>query len=365
MLASFGVLAGCSAPSPGVRQAADWKSPDFKEPSAKEEEAPPVSTTSAPALTVPAAPTLTERTADLVISNQFTETWVPVRRWCKATGMAEPSWLVSLSRPTFELRSTNGNFVFRPGVQVAEWDGVEVHLGFGPQLIDRQPYLHHLDLTKTVIPLLSGARLHCTGSPPVVVLDPGHGGQDAGAGSALSRCWEKQFTLDWALRLQHLLATNGWQVYLTRTDDREMPLSNRVAFAEERKADLFVSLHFNSAGENLEQAGLETYCLTPEGMPSALTRGYGDDPGRSFPNNAFDAQNLQLAFRVHRNLLAVNGHVDRGVRRARFLGVLRNQQRPAILIEGGYLSNKREARLISEPAYRQKLAEAVARGLLE
>jgi len=65
------------------------------------------------------------------------------------------------------------------------------------------------------------------------------------------------------------------------------------------------------------------------------------------------------------NLLQVNGQHDRGVRRARFLGVLRNQQRPAILIEGGYLSNKREALLISEPAYRQKLAEAVARGILQ
>jgi len=194
-------------------------------------------------------------------------------------------------------------------------------------------------------------------------LDPGHGGQDAGAKSALSRSWEKQFTLDWAQRLQVLLVTNGWQVYLTRTDDREIPLSNRVAFAEERKADLFLSLHFNSAGADFAQAGLETYCLTPAGMPSALTRGYGDDPRLAFPNNAFDAQNLQLAFSVHRNLLQVNGQLDRGVRRARFLGVLRNQQRPAILIEGGYLSNKQEARLISEPAYRQKLAEAVARGL--
>jgi N-acetylmuramoyl-L-alanine amidase len=126
---------------------------------------------------------------------------------------------------------------------------------------------------------------------------------------------------------------------------------------------LFVSLHFNSAAPDNEQAGLETYCLTPTGMPSSLTRGFEDDSTLTFPNNSFDGQNLQLACATHRALLRVNGNHDRGVRRARFPGVLRGQQRPAILIEGGYLSNPREAKLISEPGYRQKLAQAVADGI--
>ena len=127
---------------------------------------------------------------------------------------------------------------------------------------------------------------------------------------------------------------------------------------------MFLSLHFNSSAPNDQQAGLETYCLTPTGMPSTVTRGYDDDPALAFPNNAFDAQNLQLALRVHRALLQVNGRLDRGVRRARYLGVLRGQNRPAILVEGGYLSNPHEARRIADPAYRQKLAEAVARALV-
>ena len=162
-----------------------------------------------------------------------------------------------------------------------------------------------------------------------------------------------------------MLASTGRQVFLTRTNDTDLALSNRVAFADEHQATAFLSLHFNSAAPNEVEAGLETYCLTPAGMPSAVTRGFADDPSLAFPNNAFDAQNLQLALRVHRALLQVNGNHDRGVRRARFLGVLRGQQRPAILVEGGYLSNPHEARLISEPAYRQKLAEAVARALGE
>jgi hypothetical protein len=66
---------------------------------------------------------------------------------------------------------------------------------------------------------------------------------------------------------------------------------------------------------------------------------------------------------VHRALLDVNGRHDRGLRHARYLGVLRGQNRPAILVEGGYLSNSREARLIADPAYREKLAAAVAKAL--
>jgi N-acetylmuramoyl-L-alanine amidase len=100
-------------------------------------------------------------------------------------------------------------------------------------------------------------------------------------------------------------------------------------------------------------------------MPSTITRGYHDDLALAFPNNAFDAENLRVALQVHRALLQVNGRHDRGVRRARYLSVLRGQNRPAILIEGGYLSNPLEARRIADPAYRQKLAEAVAGALAE
>jgi N-acetylmuramoyl-L-alanine amidase len=98
-------------------------------------------------------------------------------------------------------------------------------------------------------------------------------------------------------------------------------------------------------------------------MPSTLTRGFADPWFENLPNNNFDAQNLQLAVRLHSALLRATGIEDRGVRRARFIGVLRGQKRPAILIEAGYLSNPQEARLIEDPAYRQTLAETVAAAL--
>ena len=253
--------------------------------------------------------------------------------------------------------------LIKVGSQSAVWNGLDLRLGFAPQLIDGHPFVHALDVRKNFMPLLDDTLHFRTNS--VLVIDPGHGGTDTGAKSVSEGRFEKEFTLDWARRLQSLLAASGWTVLLTRTNDVNLSLSNRVAFAGRHKADLFLSLHFNSAPPNREQAGLETYCLTPAGMPSNLTRGFPDNPSLIFPNNSFDAENLEFAVRLHRALLKVNGHADRGVRRARFLGVLQGQTRPAVLVEGGYLSNPREARLIAEPAYRQKLAEAVAQALLE
>jgi N-acetylmuramoyl-L-alanine amidase len=267
--------------------------------------------------------------------------------------------------PGYALSTTNGVFALRIGLQSASWDGMEVRLGFAPQMLEGQPVVHTLDLKKTLKPLLCGATLSFPKTNVTIVIDPGHGGDDSGTRSIVGNRCEREFTLDWARRLEAMLTTNGWQVFLTRNNDTHLSLSNRIAFADEHKADLFLSLHFNSAAPNLHEAGLETYCLTPTGMASSVTRNYGDDARLTFPNNAFDAENLVLATCVHRALLQVNGRHDRGVRHARYLSVLRGQNRPAILVEGGYLSNPLEARRIADPTYRQRMAEAVANALLE
>jgi N-acetylmuramoyl-L-alanine amidase len=354
------VLAGCStAPRRNANQVPDWE--DLAAPAAPVKTPPQAAAPPTVSAAQPPAPVAPVAREPLV--SPRTETWVPLGRWCRLNGLPVPTRLSTALPGLYELRSASGVLVLRPGSQVAHWDGLEVRLGFAPRLTGGQLYLHGLDLGKTVWPLLAGGT--AVGGLPgqVLVIDPGHGGGDAGTRSVLGLGNEKEFTLDWARRLQELLGARGWQVFLTRSNDTELALSNRVAFAAAHKADLFLSLHFNSAGDSRAEAGLETYCLTPTGMPSSLTRGYADEAALVLPNNAFDAQNLQLALRVHRALLAVNGHRDRGVRRARFPGVLRGQQRPAILVEAGYLSNPHEARLIADPAYRQQLAEAVATAL--
>ena len=135
------------------------------------------------------------------------------------------------------------------------------------------------------------------------MIDPGHGGNNFGTVSVLDGRFEKEFTLDWAKRLQPLLETNGWKVFLTRTSDVFVTNFDRVTFAETHHADLFISLHFNATEKSDPKAGgLETYCITPTGMPSTLTRDFADPWSEILPNNNFDAQNLQLAVRIQNAL---------------------------------------------------------------
>jgi N-acetylmuramoyl-L-alanine amidase len=350
------LLAGCATDQSGER-VPDWEAQATVTPPTP---APPPAPAPAPILPKPVPP------APLPApTNEVAEAWVPLQQWCKSVGLNAPCQVAVAPSPAYALNTSNGVFVLRIGAQAAYWDGLEFQLGFAPQMVRGQPFVHSLDLKKTLEPLISGAVVSFPGTNRVIVLDPGHGGEDAGTKSVLGDRYEREYTLDWARRLAGLLATNGWQVLLTRTNDVHLSLSNRVAFAEEHKASLFVSLHFNSAGANTREAGLETYCVTPAGMFSSITRGYDDDPAMVFPNNAFDTENVQLAAWVHRALLHVNGRNDRGIRHARYLSVLRAQHRPAILVEGGYLSNPIEARRIADPAYRERMAEAVAKVLTQ
>ena len=287
--------------------------------------------------------------------------WISWSSWSQRQGYGVPQRLLSATN-VYQLKTTGGTLAIIPGSRLAYWNGMENWLGFAPILTNGQIFVHSLDAQKNFQPLLDAPQTSPrTGR--VVVIDPGHGGENTGAKNVLNEHPEKEFTLDWALRLRPLLAAQGWTVWLTRTNDCDVSLSNRVAFAELHQADLFLSLHFNSTSPGQSQAGLETYCLTPTGMTSNLTRGFEDDPALVLPNNAFDAQNLRYAARLHRALVQATGRTDRGVRRARFMGVLRGQNRPAVLLEAGYLSNPQEARLIASADYRRKLAEAVAAAL--
>jgi N-acetylmuramoyl-L-alanine amidase len=288
-------------------------------------------------------------------------TWTSLNRWATENKIGALHRLSDTPVATYAMGSANGTMVLEIGSREATWNGTEIQLGFAPEFIDDQIFVHGLDLQKNLEPLLSGA-------PPafgnrVIVIDPGHGGRETGAKCVLNNHYEKEFTLDWAQRLAPLLEKEGWQVFLTRTEDVEVSLSNRVALAESHHADLFISLHFNSDAPNEKPTGLETYCLTPMGMPSTLTRGWPDVLSQVFPNNAFNDQSLIFAVRLHAVLLRETGLEDRGVCRARFIGVLRGQHRPAVLIEAAYLSNPHEARLIENPEFRQKLARAVADAL--
>jgi N-acetylmuramoyl-L-alanine amidase len=290
-------------------------------------------------------------------------TWVSLDSWAAQHGIGQPRLLSNSPVTAYTLVSSNGVMVLTIGSPELTWNGIEIHLGFDPQIIDGQIFVYGLDLQKNLEPLLCDPPLALPQTNGIIVIDPGHGGMNSGTHSILDGRFEKEFTLDWAMQLAPLLAQEGWQVFLTRTNDVDVSLADRVAFAEAHHADLFISLHFNSLAPEKPPAGIETYCVTPSRMPSTLTRGYADPWFAHFPNNAFDTRNLQLAVRLQGALLHATGMEDRGVCRARFIGALRGQNRPAVLVEAGFLSNPGDARQIETPAFRQKLAEAVAAAL--
>ena len=368
------LLAGCvtppAAPPPEVitETGPVISSPlNWTNPAVMTEPAPPPPKPVRPVVRPVVLPVPTNKPAvvvPVVVSNTGpVTTWTSLNRWAAAHDLGAPRRLAGSPVTTYAISSKNGVMVLGIGSHEATWNGVEISLGFAPEFIDGEVFLHGLDLQKNLEPLLCGPPL-AVGASRTIVIDPGHGGSNLGTHSVLDGRFEKEFTLDWALRLKPLLETNGWTVFLTHTSDVLVSNYDRVTFAEAHHADLFISLHFNAPGDGDKKAnGLETYCVTPTGMPSTITRTFADTWSEILPNNAFDAKNLLLAVRVHSAILHATGMEDRGVRRARFETVLRGQNRPAILVEGGYLSNPAEAKKIESAEYQQKLAEAVAEAL--
>lgn len=310
--------------------------------------------------TSPPPPTVTRLPDAKTTAPAAIKSWAPLDSWARQNGVSAIGPKKVGDTYSYTVRSRAGTMEIVMNSRSAKWNGAKLWLGYAPRLTDRRPHVHSIDLTKNLKPLLKPDTQR-KASNGVIVIDPGHGGGNSGTRSILSSDkFEKEYSLDWARRLKPLLEKKGWRVFLTRDSDISVALNERVAFSERRKADLFVSLHFNSSFPKLDPSGIETYCLTPRGLPSTTVRSGKDDVNSSYPNNGHDAANLNLAARIHRSMLSVTGAVDRGVKRARFMTVLQNQNRPAVLIEAGFLSNPDEARLISSPAYRQKLAEAVA-----
>lgn len=358
LLSALVLLAGCETPAPPPLPLTMVAVPNEVELAPPSPLIAPPPITPAPVIT----PAVSVQSPETSWPSNWVNVWIPLDAWGKYNGLDRYTYVKSNPYATAQFPTTNGAMLLKIGTRVASWNGLDCWLGWPPQVIKGIPCVHWLDARKVLQPLLNPLRLP-NGPERNIVIDPGHGGVDSGTKSAFNSHYEKEYTLDWALRVARLLENSGWKVTLTRDRDKEVPLAERTTIADRAKADIFLSLHFNSGLPNRDLAGLETYCLTPAGMRSSILRTHEDDLSQTYPNNAYDDQNFQLAMKLHAAILSEIGGFDRGVRRARFMGVLRGQTRPAVLIEGGYLSNYNEARKIASPEYRQKLAEAVAGAL--
>jgi len=287
--------------------------------------------------------------------------YVPLANWAGANGLIT-FWL----RRGEEVATTNRTtrLVFDKDSNTAEINGVNVALSF-PLAVDKgAPLIAQFDLDNAVRPLLFPSRYIEPKKITTICLDPGHGGKDTGnrVGGLFGRN-EKAYTLPLALELRDQLTKAGFKVILTRNSDTFVELPARPAIANKAGADLFVSLHFNATPNGInEVAGPETYCITPVGAASSNAQGEGADHGATTANRV-EKQSLLFAYQIQKSLVQNLGVNDRSVRRARF-AVLRDAQMPAILIEGGYMSNPTEGKKIYDAAWRRQMAAAIVKGIL-
>jgi len=240
-------------------------------------------------------------------------------------------------------------------------NGVRSWLCFPVTEKDGQYLVSRIDLSKTLEPQLRPQMIPNLGQFKTVVLDPGHGGYDKGAISGYG-C-EKDFALDVARDIKPLLEAKGIKVKMTRNSDIFVPLELRARIANAAKDSIFVSIHFNATNANPAAQGFEIFSLTPRGAPSTAD----DALALRFMNmeagSPVDAPSLALSMCVHHSVVGHFSEYDRGIKRARF-AVLRLTKIPAILVEGGFLSERGESRLIAQSTWREKLAQSIATGII-
>ena len=226
--------------------------------------------------------------------------------------------------------------------------------------IRRQWAVARVDVETLLAPLFRPSEHLMNLHVGTIVLDPGHGGKDRGSEGQRPSV-EKQLSLDVCRRIRKLLINDSVSVQLTRVDDRFLELSQRSIIAKDMGGDLFVSVHFNSAG-NTNASGVEVYALTAATCRSTSDNGGRKPDTRTYAGHRYNASNALLAKHIHHQLLKATRANDRGLRRARF-AVLREAPCPAILVECGFLSNAAEEDRILSSFYRQRVAEGIAAGI--
>ncbi|HEX9281174.1 MAG TPA: N-acetylmuramoyl-L-alanine amidase [Candidatus Udaeobacter sp.] len=216
------------------------------------------------------------------------------------------------------------------------------------------------DVAKTIEPLVRPHRVPDVGKIQTVVLDPGHGGHDKGQVSRYGA--EKDFALDVARKLRPILQAKGLRVIMTREGDYFVPLEVRAKIANSARNSIFVSIHFNATNDDPNATGFEIFSFTPRGAPSTSDRNVAAGSFNMQPGSSVDAQSVALSACIYHSVLGHLPEYDRGIKRARF-AVLRLTKVPAVLIEGGFLTERGESKLISNKDWRAKLAGAIGIGI--
>ena len=214
-----------------------------------------------------------------------------------------------------------------------------------------------IDLAKLIDPVLRPSYIKTAKRFRTVIIDPGHGGTDPGSVNSYGK--EKDFNLKLAKILVRDLERKGFRVRMTRSTDTFPTLGQRVIYANRINDSIFVSLHFNSFSSNTAK-GIETYALSPQGSGTHNERGIKNDFLRG---NSRDSENIALATAIHASVIKKTQADDRGIKRDRFT-VLAGLTMPAVLVEGGFLSNPQDARKIASTAYLALLSNGITNGIV-
>jgi N-acetylmuramoyl-L-alanine amidase len=225
---------------------------------------------------------------------------------------------------------------------------------------------------RSTVPLLIGVALFLSGCADkhlerIIVVDPGHGGLDPGAIGSTSSTLEKEVALRAGLALRDQLeATGRYQVIMTRDDDWNVPLRDRVRIAHEAQGELFISLHADSLTSRPEVRGASVFILSE--------KAFGDELARWKENRSDILTGIDLAQRDANNhsitlaellVQELNGATRLARRRPAQAGfvVLHSPNIPSVLIELGYLSNSADEEALADDAHIDRLANAVARAV--
>jgi N-acetylmuramoyl-L-alanine amidase len=260
---------------------------------------------------------------------------------------------------TVSLRSERRTIRAQAGTSELSINGVRFFTDFPLLNGSNEDLISVMDISKIIEPVLRPSRIQKAQKIETVVLDPGHGGADNGASSSWGS--EKIFTLDVALAARRELIRAGYRVEMTRSTDAAVSLEERVNIANRFPHAVFVSIHFNSSAGG---SGVESFALAPEGVTSNMSSEHhvsAADVARH-AGNAQDEHNIALTASIHAMVLTRLAAFDRGVKHARF-HVLRDVKIPAVLVEGGFISDPSEGQRIATSNYRQRLGVAIAQGI--
>ena len=189
-----------------------------------------------------------------------------------------------------------------------------------------------------IVKLTGGpATISAKGETFVIVLDPGHGGEDTGMTGVSAS--EKDIDLKICSKLKIMLESQGYQVVLTREDDTRLSKEERVALANESGADLLVSVHCNYSEDDTGLTGAASSYQDGSRQSEAL------------------AENIQSA------LTDESGAADKGTKAGNYT-ILNDAEMPAVLVEAGYLSNETEAANLADDVYQNDVAKGIARGII-